>query len=507
MFNKKLFIKIVSLFLCIALLLSLSACSKPAKKYNMNFTETSKNTNFVLNKNDDSANIELTQDSIDELKRTIDNIKVDVPYSELFKTEECYNRLNQSIAINTHDSIFNDFAELSGSSLMTKVKDNNKVYLQENTFGYEVPDDDFLLELCDLIIETISKIKNEYPTIDYKRVLCNLSNLKILYKKGMVDNAQVTAEMVLNISPNMFEIVELMSGKNGCRNVVIHEIMHIVQLGCQCENIEHCTMRCGFSYRWDDFDINSTDFRWLFEGSAERMMCNITGDVALTYKYMINYICTMNIATMLNDSVSANYLETLSFYNDVDKLYNLFGCKSKLEKLEILNMLIATNVIQTAPEEFLTAYAKSYNEDTSSSETIDKINYTLKPSVCLIVTKQFYNQLLDLLGSDEAITTNDLMFIINLFEASLDNHLKYTSANNQSYNQKFIGEYLNIRNSLFESISRENAINISKLYTSFEMILTEKTVAASLNWLQEKKIEFLIERVKYLEFNRNSKIQ
>lgn len=71
MFNKKLFVKIVSLFLCIALLLSLSACSKPAKKYNMNFTETSKNTNFVLNKNDDSANIELTQDSIDELKRTI----------------------------------------------------------------------------------------------------------------------------------------------------------------------------------------------------------------------------------------------------------------------------------------------------------------------------------------------------------------------------------------------------------------------------------------------------
>ena len=129
----------------------------------------------------------------------------------------------------------------------------------------------------------------------------------------MVDNARMTADMVMNIGPNMFEIVDLMSGENGCRDVVVHEIMHIMQMGCKCEGIEHCTRRGGFLYRGDDFELNTTDFGWLFEGSAERMMCNITGDVALTYKYMINYICTANLATTLRNDVPANYLETLSF--------------------------------------------------------------------------------------------------------------------------------------------------------------------------------------------------
>ena len=56
----------------------------------------------------------------------------------------------------------------------------------------------------------------------------------------------MTADMVMNIGPNMFEIVDLMSGENGCHDVVVHEIMHIMQMGCKCEGIEHCTRRGGF---------------------------------------------------------------------------------------------------------------------------------------------------------------------------------------------------------------------------------------------------------------------
>ena len=506
MYKKKACFKACAIFLCLAVILSLTACTKPSKSYNMALTESRNEYGFIVNSADDSKGIALPRETINGLSSTINSIQVIFPYSDLFKTEECFKRLQTTVLVLEHDSVFGGFSTLTVSSLRDKVKQNNATYIELNTFGYEQPKDDFLTEISKLIIDTISKLKEQYPDIDYNRVLCNLSNLKILYKKGMVDNAQVTADMVMNISPNMFEIVDLMSGENGCRNVVVHEIMHIVQMGCKCESIEHCTRRCGFSYRWDDFELNTTDFGWLFEGSAERMMCNITGDVALTYKYMINYICTANLATTLKNDVPANCLETLSFYSDIDKVYELFGCCTKEDKIEILNMLIATNIIQMAPDEFLDAYELTYKEDVGDPNTIDKINYTLKPSVCVVLTKVFYNQLLDIISNNTPFTVNDLLFIINLFEASLDNHLKYSNLNYQSYNEAFIKTYLSIRKNFFDALSSNNDIDISEQYKSYSMLADENTINASLKWLTKDKTDFLIERLEYLEFNRNSKI-
>jgi len=506
MCKKRKWCRALSIVLCCVIALSMTACSKSAKTYNMTLTETKKEQSMIVSNDDNSKFITLPSKSINNLQAFIKDIEVTFPYSKLFNTEECFKRLQTTVSVSKHDSIFDSFTTFTLSSLLDKVKQNNATYIEVNTFGYEQPKDDFLIEISKLIIDTISKLKEQQPDIDYNRVLCNLSNLKILYKKGMVDNAQVTADMVMNISPNMFEIVDLMSGENGCRDVVVHEIMHIVQMGCKCEGIEHCTRRCGFSYRWDDFELNTTDFGWLFEGSAERMMCNITGDVALTYKYMINYICTANLATTLKNDVPANCLETLSFYSDIDKVYELFGCCTKEDKIEILNMLIATNIIQMAPDEFLDAYELTYKEDVGDPNTIDKINYTLKPSVCVVLTKVFYNQLLDIISNNTPITVNDLLFIINLFEASLDNHLKYSNLNYQSYNEAFIKTYLSIRKNFFDALSSNNDIDISEQYKSYSMLADKNTINASLKWLTKDKTDFLIERLEYLEFNRNSKI-
>ena len=507
MFKNEKALKLLAVVICVLFILSLSACGKPTKKHNMTLTETESKQNFVISEDDESKVILLTKNEIESAYKYIDSIQISFPYSELFDTDECYKRLQTKIFVQSHNSSFKTFSEVNPNALADTVKQNNTEYLTVNTFGLEAPNDEYILELSRLIIDTIIKLKEFYTDIDYDRVLCNLSNLKILYKKGMVDNAQVTADMVLHISPNMFEIVDLISGKNGCRNVVIHEIMHIVQMGCQCEDIEHCTRRCGFSYRWDDFEMNSSDFGWLFEGSAERMMCNLTGDVALTYKYMINYICTMNLSTITNNDVPANYLETLSFYDDADKIYKLFGCNTKTEKTELLNTMIAINIIQMAPDSFLNAYATTYKKDINNANTIDDINYSLKPYVCLYFAKQFYKQTLNALSSDSKLTANDLLFLINLFEASIDNHLKYTNDDYLLYNQSFIETYLNVRNCFFEAISKYNDIDVFSQYETYNMLIRETKINASLKWLPKEKTDFLIERVDYLEFNRNSKVR
>lgn len=99
----------------------------------------------------------------------------------------------------------------------------------------------------------------------------------------MLSYAEVSKDMVLSISKNNTEIVLNMKDENGLRNVLVHETMHIIQLGCECEDIDHCERRAGISVYWDGFTLNTTDWTWFVEGSAERNMCNLTGEDATTY--------------------------------------------------------------------------------------------------------------------------------------------------------------------------------------------------------------------------------
>lgn len=172
------------MFLCLTVILSLVGCSKPSKSYNMTLTKSRTEYGFVVNCTDDSKSIMLPRETINDLCSTIDDIQVVFPYSDLFKTEECFKRLQTTVLVLEHDSVFDGFSTLTVSSLRDKVKQNNATYIELNTFGYEQPKDDFLTEISKLIIDTISKLKEQYPDIDYNRVLCNLSNLKILYKKA-----------------------------------------------------------------------------------------------------------------------------------------------------------------------------------------------------------------------------------------------------------------------------------------------------------------------------------
>lgn len=501
--------RMISILLVVVLLTSLCACGQKKMTHNMDFGTKDKNIFSTFMENDNSQKVTLSENAEDEIKLLIDSMKIDFPYSDLYQTEECFNRLNVKFNVTTHKySALNDAGKLDAQHLLNIVKNNNSNYLDEHTFGLEAPKDEFTLELCQLIIDTVNELQKRIPDIDYKRVYCNLGNLKILYKKGMVDNAQVTADMVMHISPNMFEIVELMSGDSACRDVVIHEIMHIIQIGCSCEEIENCTRRCGVSYRWSDFELNTSDFGWFFEGSAERSMCNLTGNEPITYKYMINYICSVNLATMLDEDVPANYAETISFYDDINKLYELFDCETKSDKYEILNMMIATNIIQMKPDEFMSVYASETGKDTAESAVVDELNYTLKPAICLVFAKHFYKNLAEELSDNDNVTLNDLCYLIAMFEASMDNHLKYTKEDLKTYNNYFVTEYKKLREKLFDGISSSCAVDVKTYYNSYSIFsdTDSKVVNASMIWNNSEKNRFYLERTDYLEFNINSKV-
>ncbi len=502
----------LSIILIFLLVFSLSACGKKEATYNLIFSTKEKEIETTLQETDTSGIVSLSSTDANEITALIESIKVDFPYNDLYKTDECYNRLKANPTVNQHKlSALDESGSLNADYLLSLVTKNNEKYLAEmsyGTVGLEAPEEEYILKICQLIVDTINELKIQQPDIDYDRVYCNLGNLKIMYKKGMVDNAQVTADMVMNISPNMFQIVDMMSDENGCRNVVIHEIMHIVQIGCTCEQIEHCTRRCGISYRWDDFDFNTSDFGWFFEGSAERSMCNLTGDELFTYEYMINYICSVNLCTFLNKNNPANYAETISFYDDVELLYDMFDCETQEDKYEILNMMIAINIIQMQPDELMEAYATQYNVNIEEQSVKDDLNCTLKPAIVTVFTKQFYNNLAIILSEKTDVTVNDLCYLIALFEATLDNHIKYTNEKYSTYNADFLNIYKSIRNVLFEKVKTNNGVNIASAYNNYCIFSNDdsNTVNASLKWNYDEKNKFTLERAEYLEFNIKSKI-
>lgn len=502
--------KLLSVLLCLCMVFPIAGCrGKSEKTNNMIFSTHEKTVESSLAETDTSEKVFLSPEGVEYIHGIIDDIDVEFPYSDLYETEECYTRLQTKVNVQSHKySALNASGVLEGEHLFSIVKTNNEAYLEENTFGYEPLDDGYMLQICNLITDTVTEMKNRIPDIDYDRVYCNLGNLKILYKTAMVDNAQVTSEMVLNISPTMFQVVDLMTDENGCRDVVIHEIMHIIQTGCSCEETEHCTRRCGISFFWDDFEFNTSDFRWLFEGSAERSMCNLTGDELFTYENMINYICSLNMCTVLKEDVPANYAETLSFYSDVNNLYDMFDCETKEDIFEILNMMIAVNIIQTQPDELLSAYGMQYNVNVEEQAVLDDLNCTLKPAVVTVFAKNFYGNLADALEREEGITLNDACYLVALFEATLSYHTKYMNENYDKYNSEFKALYKSLRSSVFDRIKADCGVDISSYYNTYSVYENEgtKTVNASLKWCDADKALFFLERTDYLEYHINSKI-
>ena len=222
--------RFLAVLLTVCMVFSLSACTGGSGTYtrhNMNYSSAEKTITASFMEEDTSEIVSLSSGESEKLKKYLKDINTEFPYNNLFETDECYNRLNTEIKVKKHKfSALDKSGKLDSNHLLGIVKKNNIDYLSDSPFGLEAPEDGYILDVCKLIVDTISSLKDKFPDIDYKRVYCNLGNLKILYKKGMVDNAQVSADMVLKISPNMLEIVDNMKGEGASRDVLMHEIMH-----------------------------------------------------------------------------------------------------------------------------------------------------------------------------------------------------------------------------------------------------------------------------------------
>lgn len=505
--------KLFSIITAIVIFLSISGCGNTIKNStsaNLDFSHIEKEYTYSFSNNDSSRPVKVNGNLAEQFNKTISNISLEYEFADLYGVLECYDRIFTKCYVSKHKcSALDNNGKLTAEHLAKIVEQNNKdFYNQENVVKgfYKEADGKFLLSVCKLIVDTITEVNNRYPDIDYDRVYCNLANLKVFYKVGSLDFASVTPDMILQLGDATLNFATILAGGTAIRDVVIHEIMHIIQLGCSCEGIEHCTRRAGITYRWDDVELQGNDWSWFFEGSAELNMSMLTGDEPITYKTMINYLQSVNLATCLNPNIPANYAQIISFYNDPNRLFELFNAKSKEEITEIANLMEAIQIIQYVPDEFKSAYKNKYGIDLSDEDEESRVRYSLKPAICLTFSKAFYQSLTKAI-TENNMTENDIYFLIRIFEAAMDYHTTYSNEERYEINKLFLEKYKMIRSAFFKFLQK-NGLEINEsTYEVYEMFTDDNTVInASFLQLEKNKKEFLLERTEFLKEQLDSKI-
>lgn len=493
--------QISKLLLMVLVLAMLTACSSGGSSQrpllNTDFSQPEITFSFQAQP---SETLRLSEAGGTAVLEKVAQVQPEYTWSELYQLEEVKNRLSFDATVISHQfSALNSSGLLESGHLKELVNANNEAFMATDPFGYAVVEEDYIAELCDFIVQIVTAMQEKYPEVDWERVYCNLGNLKILYDTGMLSFAEVSGDMVLAISKNNTGIILTLKGEDGFSRVMTHEIMHIIQMGCTCENIENCSRRAGIALYWDDFTLNTGDWTWMVEGAAERNMCKLTGGEAVTYQYKIDYLCSMTMSVLLRDSVKADTMETICFYSDPELLFDAFGCQTQEQRDELLNMMITLQVLQMQPKSFHAAYEEETGVNLlEDEEAMDQFSYSLKPAICITLAKEFYENLVTFLQENE-VRLNDLFFLINLFEGHLNQHLNYTNESKAQINRPFVEAYTGMRQALFTALEQENAgLDLAAMYDEYDICEAgEGLLNAKLSMLPEDKLDFLAERAQW----------
>lgn len=452
----------------------------------------------------------LNNNNYSEFRNYIEDIEVVYPNEDLFEIDAAlnkYNNLTFDVSNHSGDAL-NGASSITASQLMNIIIENNKVYLKEssNKIGggtvYNNLNNKQLLEICTIITDTLNyHIKK--GLIDVDKISCNLAHLKI-FEAASPDMAFVTKDNCLVISPDMVSVLQIMNPNiDAYSNTIVHEVMHIFQDACiDVQKINGFESNYGPAYYWPDLKINPLMWEWFIEAAAEKNGNNYTGDEPSTYQNMVGYLECMSLVTILNNNVSVNQTERLTFDNSLDPLFEQFNCHTNEQKSELIKMMFSLDIMHMKNEEFVKIYEEKYNVKLNNSD-FDELNYQMKGSICTTLTKYFYLNLADQIKNNN-ISLQDTFFLITLCENELNSHLKYTKSDLFKYNEDFMNLYIDIQDHFFKALSKSNnytSDELLELYNNYGMTLLKngsKVPNYNLNWLSNDKKDYLLSREEFL---------
>lgn len=388
-------------------------------------------------------NIKYTSSNDKYVRDYIDSIETYYKYEDIFGLDNAINEYNQLEFNNTHP---NKLSKLDSTQLYNCVIKNNATV---DNFLYQEIDQNTAKNVCEIINDVVTDFIESDSDIDKDNVMCVLSDLKIVINPSALYNACITDDNILVLSPNMLNVAELLSYSN--KSVIEHEIIHLLQKHCKCDVEKNSNLKknYGVSYAFNNLDVNSLDFTWLYESSAEKCVQNYTGAEPMTYIKMINYLESLTLVNLLNDN--SYPCEYLSFNKGLENLYEYFNVSTEKDKKELLKMLYSIQIMQASPDDF---YNKLSSKDNINidNKVKDQVNYDLKSSICITLSKLFYSNLSKNIV-DKDIKLNDIFYLIKLFEDDISSHNHYDDYNLYNYNEDFFEVYTNIQDNFFYQLS------------------------------------------------------
>lgn len=449
--------------------------------YNYYTEESQANTNNNNIEKEDvidttnSSNINLTLD-LDEFSKTIINSNISLPTSELnnyitnvnnievkYKYANIYNMESEFSKYQAIDKYTSNTSSLFKNGTITAntifdiVKNNNSNY---NLPPSQTVTDSQLLEVCNIIADLLNdEIKNN--KIDENLLSEKIKDLKIVaideYANGFFDSE--TCRMGFN-----FSLIKS-KGTPFYKMVVEHEVYHLIQ-GNSLNEIKNTNLknRFGFTYEYNNVDLNVFAWNWFYEGSAAYLACDRNNTKEPTnYESILKDIDTIKVSTILMPQNGVTDFENLSLSNDINDLFNYFGCKTYQDKIDVLNMMysmtIKTNIFSTY-DEFNNKYKEMYGQTISFSN----LKKDLNDDIAQTLSKCFYRSLANSL-LNKNVKVEEIFAMISVFENEMSRNIWYNS--NQSTLIDFYNTYGKIQTDFFQLIANSLGVKVEDIQEAY----------------------------------------
>lgn len=441
--------------------------------------------------------VTLDPEALNRFVQFLDDIEISYPYPELFELEPLLaQRMTPREPIASHRNqqpIFYD-GQIDQELFFEIVEQNNTAYFEgadRNYMHVPMEDDTQIREVIRLVSESLSYELPKLSDAETARLNCLLNELKIVQGSGVSLAAVVSETNVLYVNPPMIDAGEIMSAnENTYRNTLYHEAKHLLQSDCPCYREapyqQTGTMRiAGQEDKLDPFRTY-----WLLEGSAEKAVCNQTGDAPLTYKYLAGYVDSLDLAALLNPQAEhAQEIEDCTLTRDIERLLYLLSAEDEDGAARILRMLHGIEIMQNYADEVQEALGLSEDEYLA-------LRNEIKPWCCVEMARCYYRNLAQALENAGNVTLEDLLCLMTVFEGDFDYHIATLPSEmaTEPFEQLWEME-THFLAAIGESLGQpqEELLERYRAYAVWQGNEGE-SLRASFSWLDEPKRDYLIRK-------------
>ena len=441
--------------------------------------------------------VTLAPEALAQFVAFLDGLEIAYPHPEYFDLEPVYaQRLADRAPVTTHQNrqpVLRD-GEIDQDLLLAMVQENNAAYFEDedrNLMHTPIEDEQEIRDVIALISESIEYDLPKLSKAEQDRLNCLLGDLKIVRASGLSLAAVVMETNVLYVNPPMIDVGQYASdNENAYRNTLYHEAKHLLQSDCPC--YEGAAYRQTGTMRLPDGADALDPFRnfWLIEGCAEKAACSQTGDAPMSYGNLVGYVESLDLTALLSplaeDSLA---VEDCTLRRDTPGLLALLGGEGKDQTAQVLRLLWGMEITQ--------GYADDLGETLGITEDeFFDLRMEIKADCCVEIARCYYRNLALALADAQGVTLEDLYCLMVILEGDFYYHFETTP---EELGQAPLEMLRQIEEQFLTAVSAGEGTDLEELtegWRSYPLWQgTEgETLNASLSWLNAAKTEYLTQR-------------